>query len=277
MSALARTAQIFSMIVAVLFCHGALTDERPIAFTTAANAYEGEPASVRIKRGSSSETKLEHASLPQLAMPALSESGQIQEQNPADAEPFGLPTMTALPNNISANWAALQPRLLTEARTLAACRSGERVCPAAARRLLSFVDLGRQQQGRTLLGRINRAVNMAIRPMSDWTQYGVGSYWATPFETLSSGVGDCKDYAILKYVVLREAGISPEDLRLVIVHDIKGRTNHAVLSVRDDGKWVILDNRTLIVINADVAQYYYPLFVIDHRGVRTFITAAASH
>ena len=112
--------------------------------------------------------------------------------------------------------------------------------------------------------------------MSDWAQYGVADYWATPLESLNNGAGDCEDYAIAKYVALREAGIIPDNLRLVIVRDIKGQTNHAVLAVRYEEKWLILDNRTLVMVNADMAQYYYPLFVLDQRGVRTFITAVAS-
>ena len=85
-----------------------------------------------------------------------------------------------------------------------------------------------------------------------------------------------EDYAIVKYVALRQSEIIPDDLRLVIVRDIKDQTNHAVLAVRYEEKWLVLDNRTLVMVNADTAQYYYPLFVLDQRGVRTFITAIAS-
>ena len=112
--------------------------------------------------------------------------------------------------------------------------------------------------------------------MSDWAQYGVADYWATPLETLSNGAGDCEDYAIVKYVALRESGITPEDLRLLIVRNIRRQTDHAVVAARYKEKWLILDNQTLVMVNADLVQYYYPLFVLDQRGVRKFVTAVAS-
>jgi predicted transglutaminase-like cysteine proteinase len=38
---------------------------------------------------------------------------------------------------------------------------------------------------------------------------------------LAAGTGDREDYAIAKYVALREAGLDNEDLRLLIVRDTK--------------------------------------------------------
>jgi predicted transglutaminase-like cysteine proteinase len=275
MSVFARAAQIFSLIVVVIFYRGATTDAHPTTFSAAAEVYGNETAGVQVTPENRSESRSEHESLPRLTMLIPSRSERREEHAPINTEPFGLPTMTALPSDVSAKWTALQSRLATEEETLAACRTGGSTCPAAARRLWSIVELARRHQGRALLGRINRAVNLSIRPTSDWAQYGVADYWATPLETLSSRAGDCEDYAIVKYVALRESGIAPDDLRLVIVRNIKEQTNHAVLAVRLEEEWLILDNRTLVMVNADVAQHYYPLFVLDQRGVRTFVTAVA--
>ena len=275
MSILARAAQIFSLIVAIILCHDASTDARPAAFSAALEASGDQTAGVQIIPKNKSEDESELGSLPQLAMLAPYEREQSNEYAPTKAEPFNLPTMTALPSDVSAKWSELQSRLVTEESMLTACRTAESTCPAAARRLFSIIELGRHRQGRVLLGRINRAVNLSIRPMSDMAQYGVEDYWSTPLETLSSGAGDCEDYAIVKYVALRESGIAPDDLRLVIVRDIKGQTNHAVLAVRNDENWLILDNRTLVMVNAEEEHHYYPLFVLDQRGVRTFVTAVA--
>jgi len=174
---------------------------------------------------------------------------------------------------LSAKWLELQSRIAVEQETLAACRSDDDSCPAAARRFLSIVELGRQHQGRARLGEINRAINLSIKPVSDLAQYGVADFWSAPLATLSTAAGDCEDYAILKYVALREIGIEPDDLQLVIVHDIKRDTAHAVVAVRLDEEWLILDNRTLVLVNTQETQYY-PLFVLDHRGVRDSSTAA---
>jgi predicted transglutaminase-like cysteine proteinase len=192
-------------------------------------------------------------------------------------EPFDLQLTEALPNEVSAKWADLQSRIRSEEETLTACRAGSSECPAAARRFLQIIELGRQHHGRARLGVVNRAVNLSIKPASDRAQYGVDDFWAAPLATLGAGAGDCEDYAIVKYVALREAGIVPSDLRLMIVRDTKRKTDHAVLAVRLGEEWLILDNRTLIMVSADDARQYYPLFVLDHRGVRVpeFASAAA--
>jgi predicted transglutaminase-like cysteine proteinase len=188
-------------------------------------------------------------------------------------ESFGLPTLPTRPNDISAKWTELQSRIRADEGTLATCRSGEAPCPVAARRFLSLIEVGLQRQGRARFGVINRAVNLSIRPVSDWAQYGVDDFWASPLATMSSGAGDCEDYAIVKYVALRQLGVAPNDLRLLIVYDAKHGANHAVAAVRHESEWLILDNRTLTMVNADAIQNYWPLFVLDHQGVTSMVTA----
>jgi len=183
------------------------------------------------------------------------------------SEPPGLQRAEASTTDISAKWADLQSRIQSEEETLAACRAGSADCPAAARQFLQIVELGRQREGRARLGEINRAVNLSIRPVDDGVQYGVADFWSTPLATLGAGAGDCEDYAIVKYVALRELGIAPDDLRILIVHNPRRRTNHAVLAVHLGEEWLILDNRTLIMVNSADARHYRPLFVLDHRGV----------
>jgi predicted transglutaminase-like cysteine proteinase len=177
------------------------------------------------------------------------------------------PLFEALTSEISAKWADLQSRIQSEQETLAACRAGATNCPAAARRFLQIVELGRQRKGRARLAEINRAVNFSIRPVSDSAQYGVPDFWSAPLVTLGAGAGDCEDYAVLKYVALREAGIAPDDLRLLSVYYPRRRTNHVVVAVHLGEEWLILDNLTLIMINSSDARHYRPLFVLDHRGV----------
>jgi predicted transglutaminase-like cysteine proteinase len=166
--------------------------------------------------------------------------------------------------------------MLADDRTVAACGTVNGSCPKAAQHLLSIVELGRKREGRARLGWINRAVNLSITPMSDWTQYGYAQFWASPLQTLSSGAGDCKDYAIVKYAALRQLGIAPSDLRLVIVRDDLRQAEHEILAVRYEQNWLILDNLTMAVLNADQIRRYYPLFVMDYRGARAF-TATVAH
>src|SRR5215510_16459879 len=144
----------------------------------------------------------------------------------------------------------LLARIDAEEETLAACRASPDACSPAARRLLQLVELGRQREGRARLGEINRAVNLSIRATSDLSQYGVDDFWSPPLATLEKGAGDCEDYAILKYMAFSEAGISPGDLRLLIVSYPRRGIMHAVLFVHLDGEWLLPDILTIVIVNS---------------------------
>ena len=85
------------------------------------------------------------------------------------------------------------------------------------------------------LERVNEVVNSA-RYASDRSNWGVADYWETPQELFSRG-GDCEDFAIAKYLLLRDIGIEPARMQLVISKD------HAFLVVATTSGPVVLDNR----------------------------------
>lgn len=64
---------------------------------------------------------------------------------------------------------------------------------------------------------VNAYVNGHVAFRSDAEVWGVEDYWASPLETLSRGLGDCEDFAIAKYAILRAVGVTPQRLRLVYV------------------------------------------------------------
>src|SRR5262245_58968311 len=180
----------------------------------------------------------------------------------------------AVTRDISAKWRDVLVRIEAEEETLAACRANPEACSPAARRLLQIVELGRQRVGRARLGEINRAVNLSIKAASDWTQYGVDDFWSAPLATLEKGAGDCEDYAILKYLALREARIGADDLRLLIVSYPRRRTIHAVLAVHFDEEWLLLDNLTMVMVNSLETTQYRPLIALDDHAMTTFAAAS---
>src|ERR671935_1137679 len=180
------------------------------------------------------------------------------------------PEPDVMARRAAAKWREVLARINSEEETLTACRANLDACSPAARRLLQLVELGRQRAGRARLGEINRAVNLSIRATSDWTQYGVDDFWSAPLATIEKGAGDCEDYAILKYLALREAGISSDDLRLLIVNYPRRRTIHAILAVRLDGEWLLLDNLTMVMVNSLEATQYQPLIALDYHAITTF-------
>lgn len=89
---------------------------------------------------------------------------------------------------------------------------------------------------------INAAVNQALTYGSDRSVWGTSDYWATPVEIVARGRGDCEDYAILKYWMLRDAGFAAEQLQLVVLRDTRRDVYHAVLTVHLAGTRYVLDN-----------------------------------
>jgi predicted transglutaminase-like cysteine proteinase len=188
------------------------------------------------------------------------------------AEPFGLFASRVNGGSLREKWLGVERRLDDERVQLALCDGDREHCVSpAALRLLAIVDNARARDGRARLGEVNRAINLAIRPMSDVAQYGQIDVWSSPLVTLTTGAGDCEDYAIAKFVALQMAGVSPDDLRIVVVRDTIRREHHAVAMARLDGHWLTLDNgRMAMVEDADVRNYR-PLFVIDaDRGVMRY-------
>jgi predicted transglutaminase-like cysteine proteinase len=191
------------------------------------------------------------------------------------AEPFSLNTMPWFSADIFEKWNSIKAAIEAEHDILAHCREDMQDCPPAARKFLMVIAAGLAQTGRARVGVINRAVNLAIEHMSDLEQWGVDERWSAPLETFATGRGDCEDYAIAKFVALVEAGIPPEDVRLVIVRDQAANDGHAITAVHIDDGWVLLDNRWLALVDDDKMRRMVPLFVIDHDGVRTYLRSPA--
>ena len=91
--------------------------------------------------------------------------------------------------------------------------------------------------------------------------------------TLARGGGDCEDYAIAKFIALRRAGLAPDDLRIVVLHDTIHGEDHAVAAARLDGRWLMLDNRRMAMVEDSDIRNYRPTFVIDQHGVMKYADA----
>ncbi len=268
MFAIVRIARI-SFLIAVC-CSTAFAGMHPSQRSSAVGTNDVGAAEVRLVPANNSSD----VNMPQLA--SLGPDLPARGKDPSSgSEPFELPAMLKPPGEMTAKWSELQARIVADEEVIAGCRSDESICSQAVLRFLLIVELGRKGEGRARLGWINRAVNMSIKPASDWSQYGYADFWASPLQTLGSGAGDCEDYAIVKYVVLHELGIASDDLRLVIVQDDQRQTGHAIVAVRYEQRWLVLDNRTMAILNAEDLRHYHPVIALDQQGVRKVAAAAA--
>ena len=189
-------------------------------------------------------------------------------------EPFGLVAYPLAFGGLHEKWLGVERKLDDERVQLALCDGDRDHCASpAALQFLAIVDVAREHVGRARLGQINRAINLAIRPISDLAQYGEIDVWSSPLVTLYRGAGDCEDYAIAKFVALSEAGIAPDDLRIVVMRNTSLGEDHAVAAVRLDGHWLMLDNQRMAMIEDSYVRNYRPLFVIDQYGVMQYVEA----
>jgi predicted transglutaminase-like cysteine proteinase len=182
---------------------------------------------------------------------------------------FGMETEPAL-GDLASKWRAVELEIGHEGKVLADCRA-QKPCPEPARDLLNIIAEGSGRTGRARVGLINRAVDLAVTPTADEAQWGVADHWSSPFETLQTHRGDCEDYAIVKYVALREAGLSNSDVKIVILRNLFPNEYHAVAAARVNGEWLILDNRWLTLVRDTDMTRAIPKFQLDEGGVHRFV------
>lgn len=131
----------------------------------------------------------------------------------------------------------------------------ERLGRTALRRYLGPVETERS----ALLSQVNLWANRHIAYTEDKDQYGKSDFWAGARRTLKSGRGDCEDIALAKMHLLLAAGVSADDLIITIARDLVRRADHAVLIVRTDNGYVMLDNSSDEVLDASLGNDYRPI------------------
>jgi predicted transglutaminase-like cysteine proteinase len=90
-------------------------------------------------------------------------------------------------------------------------------------------------------------------------------YWEIPAEFLQRS-GDCEDYAIIKYFTLKQLGIPPEDMRIVVVRDTIRNLGHAILVVYLQNDAFVLDNLSNAVLSHSRFSHYSPQYSVNEFG-----------
>ena len=126
-----------------------------------------------------------------------------------------------------------------------------------------FLDDVRSEDRWNQMVAVNGYMN-ARRYVSDSNNWGVKDYWATPGEFMARS-GDCEDFAIAKYLSLRQLGWTEDELRVAVVRDVLLNVNHAVLIVYFDGRTWLLDNQIRRVVETESVRHYRPVFSINEK------------
>jgi predicted transglutaminase-like cysteine proteinase len=193
----------------------------------------------------------------------------------AGPEPFGMFAFKAPDGELWTKWRGIEHDRAREAKTVEICLDGA-ACAPETKRYLAIVAETKARKGRARLETANRLMNGAIRYVSDAQQHGMPDLWTAPLASLAAGRGDCEDYAIAKYIALRDAGVAEKDMRMVLVRDTSIRLDHAVLAVRFEDEWLVLDNRETFVVDTAALKHYMPLFALDGEGVKLFAAPYAA-
>jgi len=118
----------------------------------------------------------------------------------------------------------------------------------------------------TLLRQVNQWVNGRIRFIDDRHGFGQADRWSGAAETLRRGTGDCEDYALTKLQLLQALGFDGRDMYLTIVRDVVRQGDHAILVVRLDDRFVVLDNLHDDLVESAALPDYRPIMSYSSAG-----------
>ena len=118
----------------------------------------------------------------------------------------------------------------------------------------------------TLLRQVNAWVNDHVEFADDASLHGLPDRWSGAAETLRRGRGDCEDYALTKMQLLAALGFARDDMYLVVVRDTLRQGDHAVLAVRINGRFLILDNLTDVLLESGDRPDYRPMISYSAAG-----------
>lgn len=180
---------------------------------------------------------------------------------PAAAQsPALLNTIEYKNNDLSAlpQWKTAMTKIAKEQKTYA---------NSSSKAVKAWQSMIQDNKGKAQIDQLH-AVNGFInqwRYRTDQFNYKTSDYWASPAEFFSRS-GDCEDYAIAKYVTLRQMGFGAEQLRLVVVKDVKRGLAHAVLAAYVDGDVFILDNVNNQVRPQAAVAEYVPYYSVNEKA-----------
>ncbi len=153
--------------------------------------------------------------------------------------------------------------------TYALCRENPSQCPSERIAVWQqFVGGARGQPDFRQIAYVNHWINRMPYRQDDLV-YGDNDHWASIEEFLAYA-GDCEDFAIMKYLTLRELGFPADALHITMVYDVFSGTDHAFLVVKSDGAEYIMDNREGGTDPELFTRRYKPHFAFNENHIRTY-------
>ena len=124
-------------------------------------------------------------------------------------------------------WHNLMQRHAAERALLDACRSDESQCPRYLRGYRHVMEAAPALSRNEQLLLVDRFVDRR-----EWRiEHLRDDEWRSLTAFLRDG-GDCEDFAIAKYFILRDLGFTADELRVVVAQEAHSNRQHALLAVR---------------------------------------------
>ncbi|MES2499731.1 MAG: transglutaminase-like cysteine peptidase [Pseudomonadota bacterium] len=125
------------------------------------------------------------------------------------------------------------------------------------------------------LSQINDFFNQRIQFTDDLTLWGKTDYWATPLESIGRQAGDCEDFTIAKYILLKALNVDNNRMRLTYVrakilqYGNQSTQAHMVLSYypTPQSDPLILDNLIPEIQPASNRKDLTPIFSFNDKGL----------
>jgi predicted transglutaminase-like cysteine proteinase len=117
------------------------------------------------------------------------------------------------------------------------------------------------------LNRLNTFIN-GYRPEHDEITTEQQDYWSTPKEFLIQGFGDCEEYAITKYFVMKALNYDIDSLYLGVVKETFSNSHHMVLLYFRGKSSVplVLDNLSFRILPLDMRTDLELLYCFNETG-----------
>ena len=171
-------------------------------------------------------------------------------------------------------WAAMLERHAEDREKIQRCLEDKDACEGKLKSLRYVIDRGsgldRKRQLRLVNRYINkrryrrdrREVSLSVVPEGEAT---LRNHWTTLLDFMRRG-GDCEDFAVAKYLLLRELGVPAADMRIVVTWERDARDYHAVLAVRQDTGAALLLETDDTILRASHRRYRF-IYALNEEGV----------
>lgn len=193
---------------------------------------------------------------------------------PASADDKGAPFLSApisKHQSVSAlpQWKRVLNQYQKEEDFYRQCQNSPKTC--SSQRIAvwqKFVKTLKNRPAEAQMRAVNNWFNTLPYRQDNWV-YGKKDHWASMVEFLDFS-GDCEDYAIAKYLTLKQLGFDAQSLRVAMVYDVYSGTDHSFLVINHEGREFILDNREDTIDPRKFTRRYKPHFAFNEKTIWTY-------